>query len=321
LGLFNGPKLRGSNFGNRIERALAAELTTLLVEKAELTLLGRYDYVESAGDTAADDPNFHLRVLKITAVIEDAQGRQLDTKVIEVNDTDDIAAALGLTVQPPFNGGQKARNEAGDKAFQAPQFFVRNRTQISDAANSPYSVEVRVKSTPDGAGTPLAPQNQKGHAFVDIKPTQFYELRLYNDEPFEASAAITIDGLDALNTFNEDKVKYRSYIIPPRSSILVRGWLHTVEPREKEKDNVFAFLVTEYGHGAASRLKSTGQIGVITVQFAAAWKPGKKEPEHASRGTGRETDKGPGLPESLKVEPWLIGDRRSTISVRYSPGN
>src|ERR1700733_6283167 len=47
LGLFNGPKLRASNFGNRIEGALQAELGQLLVEKAELTLLGRYDYVES----------------------------------------------------------------------------------------------------------------------------------------------------------------------------------------------------------------------------------------------------------------------------------
>ena len=319
LGLFNGPKLRGSNFGTRIERALAAELAGLVADKAELTILGRYDYRESETDFAGDDLKFKLRVLLITAVIEDAAGKQLDVKSVEVNDSDDIFAVLGLTGQPPFNGGQKKRNEAPKKAFDNPTFFVREKTRVSDAKDSPYAVEVLVKEKADGVGMPVKPDNKKGLAFVDIKPTQFYELRIYNDKKYEAAVTITIDGLDALNTFNIDKVKYQSYIIPPKSSVLVRGWLHTTKPRPVERDNVLSFLVTEYGHGAATKFKSTGAVGVITVQFAYAWKEGGPVPPNGTREVGRETTEGPGLPEKLEVVKRHVGDRRSTISIRYSP--
>ncbi len=112
-------------------------------------------------------------------------------------------------------------------------------------------------------------------------------------------------------------MKYGSYIIPRKDSTLVRGWLRTVKPGVK--DNVLSFLVTEYGHGAATQFKSTGEVGVITVQFAMAWKKGDAVPTGGKRGGGRETAPGPGLPEKMNVVERIVGDRRSTISIRYSP--
>jgi hypothetical protein len=320
IGVFSGPQLPRTNFGQKLRRLLQEKLKDLLREEgAGLTITGRYDYVESETDAPQEDHDTKLQVIRITASIEDKAAREQAKKFVEVNETDDIVEALGLTVAPDLHGGQKARNDAAKKAQEKPTFVVRGRTQVAAAADSPFAVEILVKDKVAAPATLIAPQNQKGQAFADVKPEQFYEIRLHNDADFEAAATVTIDGLDALNTFNKDGRKYSHYLIPARGAVTVRGWLQTVKPGVK--DNVLSFLVTEYGHGAATALKSTGEIGVITVGFHAAWKEGDPLPpgESGTRSVGRETRPGPGLPENLEVVKRNIGLKRATVSVRYSP--
>jgi len=323
IGGFNGPQLKNSNFGLSIGRQLSQLLTTLVRDEADLVLVGRYDYVPSETDTAEDARDEKLQVIRIVASVENKQARQLATFSVEINDTDDIDLITGGTNAAPLHGGQKARNESAKKAFQNPGFAIKDRTRVAVNEKSPYAVEILVKDKLNGIAHPIEPANQKGRAFVDVKPDQFYELRLYNDENFEAAASITIDGLDAINTFNKDKQQYGPYIIPPKGSVLVRGWFQTATPKKKatDLDNMLAFQVTELGHGAATALKSPGEIGVITVGFHAAWKPNDKPPESEKgvRSVGRETKAGPGFDEKIEVVSRHIGLKRATVSIRYSP--
>lgn len=318
IGAFNDAERRGTNFGLRIELSLKAELKSCLAESATTKVFGTYNYVTSAKDTAADNPTYKMKVFRIKAVVEDGNGKTLHEEVVEINDTDDKLKMEGATGQPPFNAGQQKRDEYADEKIKNPKFYSKAQTRITAEDHCPYAIEILVKDTAGGMGTPIAPENKGGRAFVDIKQTQYYEIRLYNDDDHEAVASITIDGLDSLNTFNTDGVKYPGYLIPPKSSAVVRGWLHTVKPGAK--DSVFSFLVTDYGNGAASQFKKNpGEVGVITVQFSMAWEQGKPPPQGGKRSGGRETAKGDGLPENFKVVPREIGDPKATISVRYSP--
>jgi hypothetical protein len=322
IGLFSGPQLPSTNFGQRIRRQLMEELKGELKESADLTVTGRYDFVESDRDTAAGDDQFKLQVLRLTAAIEDRTARELVKVSVEVNNTDDIAQALGLTVAPPLHGSQKRRNQEAKQAQEKPAFKVLQRTRVAptnfDNAR-PFSVEILVKQTPDGKAVSLVPEKLKGRPFVDIKENQFYEVRLHNDGKFEGAAEVLIDGLGALATFNKDKQKPTHYLIPAGGSTTIRGWLHTT--KKGAKDSVLSFLVTEYGRGAATKFRSSGEVGVITVRFSAAWKEGDDPPagERGARSTGRETTAGPGLPENLKVVKRHVGLIRSTVSIRYSP--
>ncbi len=322
IGLFPGPQLPNTNFGNQIRLQISAELKALLHDEAALTITGRYDYDESESDTAADDPRYKLQVIRITASIEAKGGKVLANFSVEVNSTDDISEVLGETTAPPIHGGQRERNEQVKKDHEKPDFKVLERTRIAPKefdAKKPFSVEILVQDKLDGPASPVVPENQKGRAFVDIKPTQFYQIRLHNDGDFAAAAEINIDGLNAISTFNKGPDKPHYYIVPAKGSTTIRGWLHTTTPGAK--DSLLAFLVTEYGHGAASRLKSTGEVGVITVRFAAAWEEGSTAPpgEEGARTVGRETKAGPAIPENLKIVKYNVGLPRSTVSVRYSP--
>ncbi len=187
IGAFNDIKRQGTNFGQRIEQFLRTALSAPSSIIRRPTSSRAITRTWPRAKPAANDPNYTMQVLRIKAAILDGSGQELISKVIEINDTDDIAAALGLTVQPPFNGGQKARNKSAENALKHPTFVVRNRTQVTDSESSPYAVEVLVKSTPEAAGTPIVPfdmsllgtgyAERKGLAFADIKTTQFYELR------------------------------------------------------------------------------------------------------------------------------------------------
>ncbi len=263
MGLFTGPTLPDTNFWNGIRLLFASEFASFVNPDADLILWGLYEVVESE-DTAADDPDYKLEVIRITASINTTKGKNLVNFSVEVNSTDDIIYVRGDTVAPPLHGTQKQRNQAASKAHAHPSFQLIESTRVGPTNHDkhPFSVEILVKDKADGTATPIAPKNKSGRAFVDIKPSQFYKIRLHNNADFEAAAEVTIDGLDVIKTFCKDNKKPSRFLVPAKGSTTIRGWLHTTKP--KAPDSLLSFLVTELGRGAATRLKSTGEVGVIT---------------------------------------------------------
>ncbi|MCI0464986.1 MAG: hypothetical protein L0Z62_49320 [Gemmataceae bacterium] len=318
-----------SNYAPELRRLFEGRLKGKLVPDGFLKITVDYDLVDSEKDVAEGHAaGKMMKVLLIRVVIKDDKKRELFNKSVEINESADIARVMGLTVAPPPRGNQAQRNDEihrthrqnhGKPADQVkPAFQVKNSTQVGIVGDHKFFVEILVKDRPEGPVRPIQPvPNAVGNAFVDVEPHQFYEIVVHNCDVHDCVAQIRIDGQDAMNRFNGDGVHYPGLLIAKGSAGVLRGWMHTVKPRPKEKDNVFSFAVREYAHGSAASVPATGEVGVITVQFAVAWKEGEARP--SGRTIGRITDKGPGLQQDFRVERRHIGEFNETISIRYSP--
>ncbi len=324
LGTFapQGRKVRETNFGLRIENELKKLLVAELKDDAKLTLAGSYHFVESE---SADNPG--AGVLVITAQIQDDRGRELTSFTREVNDTDDIRGALGVTGPGTTDPHVKfeERNKKLQQDVAKPQFEVVDTDRVAAAGYPQWSLRILKKSQYDSPTTAVIPQDVKGLAYAPIAISEYYELEIFNNDKSDAVAVVTIDGLDVANTFATDKgangksIVWPGYFVPhgvdgKPGRILIRGWLNTIQPTQN-KDNVYSFLVKELGQGAASARKHRGAIGVITVQFFEACPPD----QHLSGRSFGETAKGEGLEQKYSTKQVLIGDNAlSTVSIRYN---
>ena len=163
-----------------------------------------------------------------------------------------------------------------------------------------------------------------GSGVRDVKRGEVYEVRIYNRSREEVAVRLFIDSLDMFH-FSDDRdpkdptrPKFAYLILPPGTNESpsvqeIAGWHKSI----KGKENFLAFLVTEYGKGAASSqgIPASGPIGVIQVQFSRCHPdlPGAKK-----RSAGNETGKGPprevGQTEvAREVEPPI-----DVVSVRYT---
>lgn len=326
LGAFDGKgAASATNFGGRIKKILQEELATSLSDTAKFTLTGGYHYVDSA-----DPAQKALKILLVSARIEDDRGKEVVSMEREVNDSDDIFQVLGLTGARPAkpSGGNnppkpqvelKKNNEAAQEAQAKPKFDVQDGNRVAAVGLPQWSMGIQKKQSHDGTGVPVPPQNVKGLAFVPVEISEYYDIELVNNDQVDVVATLTVDGLDVANTFAVDKdeagqvIHWPGYLIPAGQSVLIRGWLHTID--QSVKDNVFSFKVTELGQGAATPIIGRGAVGVITVQFREACSPDSKL---TGRSVG-ETAKGEGLQEKLTAKPVLIGENvLSTISIRYN---
>lgn len=326
LGAFDGKgAASATNFGGRIKKILREELAASLSDTAKFTLTGGYHYVASADPVQRD-----LKVLLVSARIEDDRGKEIVSMEREVNDSDDIFQVLGLTGARPTSAGTgstppkpqvdlKKNNQAAREAQEKPQFDVQGGTHVAAVGLPHWSMGIHKKQSHDGTGVPVRPQNVKGLAFMPVAISEYYDIELVNHDQVDVVATLTVDGLDVANTFAVDKdeagqtIHWPGYLVHAGQSVLIRGWLHTID--QSVNDNVFSFRVAELGQGAASPIIGRGTVGVITVQFREAGSPDGKL---TGRSTG-ETAKGAGLQEKLTAQPVLIGENvLSTISIRYN---
>ena len=326
LGAFDGKgAAAATNFGGRIRKILQEELAASLNESAKYTLTGGYHYVGSA-----DPAQKELKILLVSARIEDERGKEIMSMDREVNDSDDIFQILGLTGARPSKptGGTnppkpqvelKKNNQAAQDAQAKPKFDVQDGTRVAAVGLPHWSMGILKKRSHDGTGVAIAPQNVKGLAFVPVEISEYYDIELLNHDQVDVVATVTVDGLDIANAFAVDQddsgqlIHWPGYLGPAGQSVIIRGWLHTIDQRVT--DNLFSFKVAELGQGAASPIIGRGAVGVITVQFREACPPGGKL---TGRSVG-ETAKGEGLQEKLTAKPVLIGENvLSTISIRYN---
>ena len=318
LGEFTGKgEATGTNFGLRIEQSIKGNLSKILQVKAKFTLDGSYLFVSSE-----DPATPNARVLVVTARIGDERDREVKLISVEVNDTDGIVQALGLTASIPRTTKTtfEERNQEVQKIQEKPAFGTIGGTRVTAVNATKLGMGILKKSTFNGTTGTVTPKNVGGHAFVAIAPGDYYEIELVNLEDIDVVATVTVDGLDVANTFATDKdsdgkpMNWPGYLITAGTSMTVRGWLNTID--QSVKDNVYSFRVVELGQGAASALKARGGVGVITVQFREACAPDAKL---SGRSVGGETAKGEGLQEQMEAKPVQIGDNvLTTVSIRYN---
>jgi hypothetical protein len=308
------------NYDQIIQETLEKLLENEIDETSNLLLTIEYTYLVSDQNT-----NRGNRVIQIEAKLSEDGLPVIHNKILrEVNNTADISSIVGNTVTPPDTQDYKQRLTAVETAFKDPTFNTVGNTQVQATGNKNYSVEIRKRVGGKGDAIPIVPINQSGLAFAPIEIADTYEIVLFNyDQGADAVAKVSIDGLDAINTFNADvdatgkKVAYPGYFIPRATASgpgvhVIPGWLHTVKPAN---DNVFEFVVNKLGQGAASELKVRGKTGVITVRFFDSYRPDEKP---RGRNFG-ETGKGQPRKQDYQLVESVIGtEPLSIVTVRYS---
>jgi hypothetical protein len=307
---FTGPT-KTINFGpglkNMLMQELAAQKLTVS-EKANLSILGRYADIK-------DEKDEKQMAMRLTVeVVDQREERRAEFKA-DVRDNTDIAKLAGVTASLPANGTKAARNEKIQDAKNRPSFHV-DGAKVKATSASPFAVEVLVSNQP----RPV--EVKDGMPFVDIKRDEIYTVRVTNNSDREVAATLTIDGLDVF-AFTEDidpqtkRPKFSCYIIAPKTTLTITGWHKTSDP--KRSDNVQQFLVTEYGKGASSAAKSTGEVGVLTVTFAfTVDHPEDLPPGETKSASENETGFGPPRKENFKALKRTIGMVRDIVTIRYT---
>jgi hypothetical protein len=312
IGEFTGPAQLDTNAGPGIQQLLTEELMALKVpvqKQANLSIRGRYAKLD-------DKARPGQIVVRLTAEVFDRNDERRAEFHAVLQGLADIARVLGATVSlppPDEPGSGRQRNQELNRRLQAPTVHVAG-SKVSAAADSPFAVELLVKSSPSAPAEPRAARLEDGQAQVDIKRNEIYEIKITNNTPSEVGVTVTIDGLDAF-AFSEvrkpqtGQPKYSHYIIGAGKTQTIVGW----HLRDAPPDNYSSFLVTEYGKGASTRAvtQARGKRGVITVTFAPAFlgKP---------RTANDETGFGP--PRSVQVQAVqrTIGPVREVVSIRYT---
>jgi hypothetical protein len=274
----------------------------------------------------ADSQNSKLMMIKIKATITNGQADTVANLPLEIRDTALIGGILGVNSSLPALATREVRNEKLQEALKRPSYFQQG-TQIKSRRESPYAIELLVTSVAaapkDAAGWARVPARpivqRRGLPFVPINTDEVYAIRIHNRQRDRLDAAITvaIDGIDVFN-FSQirnpasNQPRYTHYIVPAGSS-MVTGWHRT----NAESDS---FLVTQYGKGAAGRVKADrSKVGVITLQFAIAWSGNiVPDAEKGARDGGNETGFGPPTHTGVNEIQRHVGVVRDEISVRYT---
>lgn len=324
VGVFSPVGLDDSNAGAGISALMAEILGPFVNPKARLEIQGVYGLVNNP-----EAPG--VKVVKINAKVFDAETLE-DKKVFLplealVGANPDIARILNITGGLNPEGGYQERNKDIQDLNKNKDVFIHGEgeTLISSSKESPFAVELLVKPLKDHEKQTALPQKavqEQGKAFVTIKQGELYEVRILNGSVQEIGITLTIDGLDVF-TFSEDRKdgkkdgppRFTHWIVPPAQDgkpgeLLLPGWHKTADP--KRKDNVFSFLVTEYGQGAVSKFptRSQGKVGVITVSFAWSY------PKGTARSVG-ETGFGPARELKQKAVERVFDPPHDFVSVRY----
>jgi hypothetical protein len=317
VGDFRGPAVLAATAGPVISKALTDELEKAHVNvrrRAELEVRG--DYVD------VQDKETQFLAVQIKAEIVDRRGERV--VVLEprgILDVTTIVTLIGVTTTLPAGATDKERDRTLTDSVDNRKVSLAS-TRIAAGADSPYAVEVLVKSGNDYHPR-AASVDRDGFAFLKIRRDEIYAIRLINDSPFEAAVTLTIDGLSTL-AFSAN-TNYTHWFVKGKQTLTVLGWHRT----NKLSDS---FQVTDYAKSpAAEKLSSPATVGTITATFAAAWPQGtpppQDEPPKIKSGERAidATGKGPAVETNFREVVRDIGRLRASVSLRYTkddePGN
>ena len=313
LGKFSANNLPDSSFEVQFETGFRELAKDLLDENSELIISGEFDFVPGQASENKD-----LQVIQVVLKLVNRQRRVLQTITREINNSADIARITGTTIAPPDDKEVKKRNDEVRRAFEDPAFTVRDKSRIQAKGNAHYAVEILRSEGGTGPFEPVVPRSVNGMAFVDLSIEDTFVIVPYSfDNTCDASVSVSIDGLDVLNAFNADDIKYEGYLVPRASgntpgSHVIPGWLRTTKTAE---NNVFQFVINELGKGAATARKSRSSRGVINVQFFEAVPVGQHlcSRSFGEVGTGEPLDVAYEVKEMQRRETPVVN-----IAIRYS---
>jgi hypothetical protein len=306
------PTDASANLSPAIQKILMEELREKGVridDKAGLTVTGKYHL-----DARRTPVVFHL-----SAALVDKNGKRVDevSQSQPLPDRTTAAPVYGLTLADAGRGvSPEKEQELIVRGMREPSVH-RDGTEkslIRAQKDSAYAVEIRVKSGDEYRARAVALRD--GKAYVPLRRDEVFAVNVVNDSPHDAAVGVTLDGLSMFAFNKSPKDRYDCLIVPRKSHLLVRGWFRSL----KETDE---FKLTEYSQSAAFKLLDRpGDVGTITVSFAAAWDPKTEAAPDDERADAKGIDDvAVGRGQTVQV-PFTVVSRtrgrvRDVVTVRY----
>jgi hypothetical protein len=264
---------------------------------------------------AGMDREIKRPALALQVKLVDANGKALRDFNRKVFGEQAILEAISPNVALAPDAEDVDREKAIVESLENPDAYV-DGNRVFARKVSPYGVEILLKK--GDKYEPLQPRLEKGLPYVSLGRDDVYAVRLINKSEHEAAVTLLIDGLHAMRFVEarEKDGKLAPFIVPANKAVTVRGWPIS----QKRSDE---FLVTSYAKSAVAELNADkSKLGVITVQFAAAWEKGAKPPtdeQGGSRSTPRGgTGRGSPIDTPFKQVERTYGAVRAQVSIRYA---
>ncbi len=330
VGFFSPFCIDDSHAGGAFMAELAAAFGDFVRADAALELQGSYGFIDDPAKAGLKAIVVRAKLVRLSTGLEEKEFTPFEGYIRAVPD---IASLLGANVSfkpddeykgPPSDGRNKDLQKTLPPGPGKPPEVQAciDGALVKPAKDSPYAVEIRAQPLADFGKSDAEPRRAEwtnGEPFTPIAKDEIYQVRALNYSDHEIAVSLAVDGIDQF-TFSDDRKpdgrpKFTHWIVGPMKDgkpgeVLIRGWHRTADP--DRKDNCLAFLVTEYGKGAASKFptQSQGKVGTITVGFALSYPVGTKG--------GTETGFGP--PVQVKQEPVQrdVDAPCAFVTVRYS---
>jgi hypothetical protein len=110
----------------------------------------------------------------------------------------------------------------------------------------------------DGARRPEFPGH--GAVYVEAIRGREYGLRITNPLPVRVAVALSVDGLNTIDSRHTDRASARKWVLGPYESVVISGWQVSGEAARK-----FYFTGERSSYGA--KLDQTENLGVIEAVF------------------------------------------------------
>lgn len=327
----------GPGIAKKIQQAIEQEKVVAINDLAVWTIQGTMIFGDGTNGELNGGTNSKLTTNRLSlTILLQLINTQTQAKVedkIVVTKLSQLPTITGATFQTsPDADVKESRKSFVQGLVAAPFIDPKSPSRVRVSPDSPYSLELRAK--PIGAenstgGLPIESEirerpgvtaiSMQPFAFSPIDKNQVYEVVVGNESDREIAVSISIDGIDVFS-FTEDihpetkKSLFTHFIVAPKSELVVPGWHKTIDPRRD--DNFLAFLVTEYGKGASSKLfpqkAIDGTVGAVTVAISESYSP-----TAAAKSAQAETGFGPPVKQDQKLVERAIDPPHAFITIRY----
>jgi len=209
---------------------------------------------------------------RMIASVYDQNGRrvkEIDSLPL-IDDPKDLAEVLGIPIHFGPVSNQESRRKKFPERFNSKQIFAgsssdgtRRGVLYSDRSGK-YGIGLRV----DNKVRPF--ENREGLAYTKLDFGEQYSLFLTNSTDEEVVVNVKIDGVNVFHFSDKDArrpdgSKYKYWIVPPKSTMNVRGWY-------KNSSRQLRFAITPVTEGAAAKAGiPLENVGMVTATFHASW--------------------------------------------------
>jgi hypothetical protein len=138
-------------------------------------------------------------------------------------------------------------------------------------------------------GTPRPEFAARGTVYVEALRGRDYALRLSNPTPSRVAVALSVDGLNTIDSRHTSAADARKWILAPYETVVIPGWQISSAASRK-----FVFTGERGSYGAA--LGKTQDLGVIEAVFfreKATWRETRRfSANEKDRGSAARGDSG-----------------------------